>query len=106
MVLKLDKWHRTLDYYQDCSHTDLGLPLTYGRLNMAKCLNINFMESLRNIQEDSNDDIGLTSSFCMAGQICYLGFYMGRVHGFCRFWCTSLKKNYICERKTCFTLEV
>ena len=52
-------------------------------------------------QECSNDDLELTLRFLWQGQICFLGFHMGRVRGFCRgFWCKNLIKTV--EHKNIF----
>ena len=68
MSLKLDMWHRILEYFQDCSNSGLGLTLTHGKIEYDKMLEYKISCKVLNIfiQEGSNDDLGLTLSFSMA----------------------------------------
>ena len=52
------------------------------------------MESLKIFtQECTNDDLGLALSFLWQGQICLLGFYMGRVMDFAEDFGAKVNKH-------------
>ena len=52
------------------------------------------MECFEELTKDClNDDLGLTLSFLWQGQICFMGFNIGRVHGLCRIFGAKVNKD-------------
>ena len=62
---------------------------------MGKCLNVRIHgKLLKTFTQKCSNDL----EFLSQGQICYLGFYMGRVHGLSRSFGLKVNKNSkICE---------
>ena len=68
MTLKINVWHRVFEYCPDCSNSDLGLTLIFGKVKYRKMLEHKISRTALKIfiLDCSNEYLRLTLSFSVA----------------------------------------